>query len=49
MPGTCFGSVSVNATTVIAGLGTNFVLNNSQSGTTGELMLQGDIIPGAFW
>jgi hypothetical protein len=46
--GTCFGAVSVDATTAIAGQGTNFVLDNSQSGTTGKLTLQGTIMPGVF-
>ena len=46
--GTCFGGVSVDAATSIAGLGTTFVLDNSQSGTTGKLTVQGNIIPGAF-
>jgi|SRR5579859_3186611 len=46
--GTCFGGVSVDSTTVIAGNGTNFVLDNSQTGTTGKLTLQGNILPGAF-
>jgi len=46
--GTCFGTVSVDASTVIVGPKTSFVLNNSQSGTTGKLTLGGSITPGAF-
>jgi hypothetical protein len=46
--GTCFSGVIVDPTTMIAGPGTHFVLNNNQSGTTGKLTIQGTILPGAF-
>jgi hypothetical protein len=48
MGGTCFSGGTVNPATVIIGNGTSIVLDNSQSGTTGKLTLQGSIIPGVF-
>ena len=46
--GTCFGSVTVDPATVIGGIGTNLVLNNSQAGTTGKVLMSGTVIPGSF-
>jgi hypothetical protein len=46
--GTCFSAVTVDASTVFSGPGSQIVLNNSQAGTTGKTILQGTVEPGPF-
>lgn len=48
MSASCFSSGTVDPTTVIIGNGTNIVVDNSQAGTTGKLILHGGMTFGAF-
>lgn len=46
--GACFGSATVNAATVIIGTHTEFVLDNSQAGSTGRLTMTGTVFGAQF-
>jgi len=44
----CFSNASVDPATIIIGSGSQIILDNSLSGSTCKLTMQGGIIPGAF-
>lgn len=46
--GACFGSATIDPATVIIGTHTEFVLDNSQAGTTGKLTLTGTVFGAQF-
>ena len=43
--GTCFSSAIVDPATVVIGTGSTLIFDNSQSGTTGKTIMQGDFSP----
>ncbi|MBZ5531387.1 MAG: hypothetical protein LAO20_08145 [Acidobacteriia bacterium] len=46
--GTCFSAATVDPASLLIGAGSQLILDNSQPGTTGKTILQGDFAPLAF-